>query len=312
MPSIFHYTDAGGLIGIIGSGAIHATDYRYLNDSMEGGEIRKLLLPILEAKTAKITAKLTEEHLLSAAFYKEHGEQGHRLQAEASYRAFVRAANNVTPLFVTSFCRHDEGSEIFENGLLSQWRGYAVGGGFAVEFDEANIDTLVLEESSKFCYAGIKTEDVLYDRFERAFDRKDYEGLAGAMIQKTFEPRDISHITGRKNIDETMLKFLTVAPFLKNIGFSEEREYRLTAAVVRSSHIPKGDTRELKEIKYRNRGGLVVPYIELFVSVGGDLPIRSIIVGPHPHQELQQEAVAMLLETNGLKANVRRSKIPLR
>src|SRR5258708_3007639 len=95
MPSIFHYTHARRLIGIIRSGALYATDYRYLNDSTEGGEIRKLLLPILEAETAKITARLVEEKLLSSGFYKEHGEQGHRLQAEGIYRTIVRAANNV-------------------------------------------------------------------------------------------------------------------------------------------------------------------------------------------------------------------------
>jgi hypothetical protein len=130
MPSIFHYTNARGLIGIIKSSAIYATDYRYLNDSTEGGEIKKLLLPILEAETAKITARLVEERLLSADFYKQHGQQGHRLQAESLYRAMERAANNVSPVFVASFCRHDEGTEVFEDGLLSQWRGYASGGGF--------------------------------------------------------------------------------------------------------------------------------------------------------------------------------------
>jgi Protein of unknown function (DUF2971) len=312
MPSIFHYTDARGLIGIIESDGIFATDYRYLNDSSEGGEIRNLLLPILEAETGKITARLVEEKLLSADFYRQHGEQGHLLQAEGMYRAFTRAANNVSPVFVTSFCRHDEGTEVFEHGLLSQWRGYGAGGGFAIEFDEDGVDNLAKLETEKYAVVGFKTEDVLYDQFERSFNPGDYEGLAGAMIAQMFEPQDISRITGKKDIDATMIKFLSVAPFLKNAGFREEREYRLTTSGIRSSHIPHDEKREQKKIKYRNRNGLVVPYVELFSAPDSRLPIKSVIVGPHPQQELQEEAVKMMLEKGYLEVQVRRSQIPFR
>jgi hypothetical protein len=312
VSSIFHYTDARGLIGIIGSGAIYATHYRYLNDSTEGGEIRKLLLPILEAETAKITARLVEEKLLSAGFYKEHGEQGHRLQAEGMYQALVRVGENVSPVFVASFCKHDEGTEIFENGLLSQWRGYASGGGFAIEFDEDGIDVLAKRESEKYAVVGFKTEDVLYDQFERAFNAKDYEGVAGSMIADIFEALDISHIADRIDIDQVMTRFLTVAPFLKNAGFREEREYRLMTSGIRPKHIPDGEKRMPKEIKYRERAGLIVPFIELFSTLGGKLPIKSIIVGPHAHQQLQEESTKMLAESKYQDVKVRRSRIPFR
>jgi hypothetical protein len=312
VPSIFRYTDARGLTGIIKSGAIHATHYRYLNDSAEGGEIRKLLLPMLEAETATVTAKLVEAKLLSKDFYKEYGSEGHRIQAEGLYRAIERTANNVTPAFVASFCRHDEGTEVFENGLLSQWRGYAFGGGFSIEFDEAEIDKLAAQEAEKYAHAGLRTEDVLYDKFDREFKAADYEGLAGAMIAQIFEGQDISHIAGKKNIDEAMAKFVMSAPFLKNAGFREEREYRLVVTTIRANHMPADEKRDCKEVNYRDRSGLVVPYVELFSTVGDDLPIKSIIIGPHPDQELQEEATKMLLETNGLGAEVRRSQIPFK
>jgi len=46
MPSVFHYTDSAGLIGILTSKSLFATDYRYLNDVTEGSMIRQLILPI--------------------------------------------------------------------------------------------------------------------------------------------------------------------------------------------------------------------------------------------------------------------------
>jgi hypothetical protein len=55
MSSVFHYTDAGGLIGIVKSGTLFAGDYRYLNDSTEGGLIKEYILPIFETETVAIT-----------------------------------------------------------------------------------------------------------------------------------------------------------------------------------------------------------------------------------------------------------------
>ncbi len=42
------------------------------------------------------------------------------------------------------------------------------------------------------------------------------------------------------------------------------------------------------------------------------LPIKSILIGPHPNQDNQQTAVELLLNQHGIKAEVRRSKLSLR
>jgi hypothetical protein len=50
MASVFHYTDGAGLLGILSSKSLFATDYRYLNDVSEGSMIRQLLLPSSKLK----------------------------------------------------------------------------------------------------------------------------------------------------------------------------------------------------------------------------------------------------------------------
>src|SRR6266704_236297 len=120
MPSVFHYTDSAGLLGILSSETLFATDYRYLSDTTEASMIRNLIMPILEAEIAEITPKLIAKKWLKKDFYDEHGITGHRLQAEALYRSIIRAVDNITPFFVSSFCRHEEGSQEFKHGLLSQ------------------------------------------------------------------------------------------------------------------------------------------------------------------------------------------------
>jgi hypothetical protein len=312
MASIFHYTDASGLVGILSSRSMFATHYRSLNDSTEATVIHDLIMPILEADVAEVTPQLVKRGWLKEEFYKQYGASGHLLQAESIYDSIARTIDNVSPFFVLSFCRHDEESDHFQHGLLSQWRGYAGGGGVAIEFDEQGIDAAMSGENSKFVYGTTKTADVLYDNFERIFQPDKFKGLAGAMIGMLFGERDISEITGHKNIDEAVRDFISVAPFLKNVGFREEREYRMVLSPVRKSRVEgePGFKGGPKPIKFRTRKGSIIPYIEVSEFTGGTLPIKSIVVGPHPHQNIQRDAVAMLLESNGIEADIRLSQIP--
>jgi hypothetical protein len=312
MASIFHYTDAAGLVGIVTSKSLFATHYRCLNDSTEAKVIRDLIMPILEREVAIVTPKLIERGWLKPAFYEEYGANGHRIQAESIYRAIVQTIDNVSPYFVLSFCRHDENTDQFEHGLLSQWRGYSNGGGVAIEFDEAGIDAFLHSEDAQFIYGVSKTSDVLYENFESLFKPEQFEGLAGALIAKLFGNQDTSQITGKKNIDEVIRDYILVAPFLKHAGFREEREYRMVLAPVRKRHGDKGFKGEHKPIKFRIRNGSIVPYVEIFETKDTILPIRSVIVGPHADQEMLLEAVEMILENAGVKAEVRTSQIPFR
>jgi hypothetical protein len=323
VPSIFHYTDTAGAVGIINSQSLFASDFRYLNDSTEGTIIESLLTPILVDEVAVASKELLAAGFVNKQYYEELGSNADKLQAEALLRSMTTAANNISPRFVVSFCRHKEESEQFKHGLLSQWRGYADRGGFALEFDEPGLDDLIKSESEKFFYGAVVWRDVLYKGFEELFEGKDYEGLARAMIGQVFldpkvtkindlaKRKKIAEISRDKNIDETMSKYLSTAPFLKHFGFHEECEYRIAIPCVRASKIPKGAKSPAKPIEFRVRKNLIVPYIRLF-GEWAKLPIKSVIVGPHPNQELQKDAIERLLEQKGIAAHVRLSSIPFR
>jgi hypothetical protein len=313
--SVFHYTDANGLLGILSSDSIFATDYRYLNDSTEAGSIKDLIIPIFQAEISAITPKLIEKKWLKKEYYDQHGLGADRLQAEAIYRSFTRGMDNVSPLFVASFCRHEEGSDEFKNGLLSQWRGYTRAGGFAIKFDKTKFQSLIKEKNDGYAYAFLKSDDVHYKKYEKLFDPKTYEGVAGETIYAVFESQgiNVSSVTGRKDLDDTMLRFMQSAPFLKNWAFHEEGEYRIIAACLRSKHRPEEEARPSKKIKFRLKNDIIVPYIALFEDWGDVLPIKSIIVGPHPFQDRQMEAVGMALEVECYDdVEIRKSAIPYR
>jgi hypothetical protein len=95
--------------------------------------------------------------------------------------------------------------------------------------------------------------------------------------------------------------------------FNEENEYRIVALSNRHSINEPGDVRPTKKIHFRSRpDGSITPYIALFEGLRKRLPIKSVIVGPHPERENQRVAVELLLERCGVEANVRVSEIPLR
>jgi hypothetical protein len=175
---------------------------------------------------------------------------------------------------------------------------------------------LIRLENKKFAYPWIKSDYVRYKGYDKLFDPKVYRCVAGELIRRMFEPRDVSEITGRmvdKEMDTVMIAFANTAPFLKHEGFQEEEEYRIVAGRVDQDIIGSESTRLMKEIKFRSKEGLIVPYIKLFEESPRDLPITSIIVGPHPFQEKQEAAVRMALKSTLFSnADVRLSAIPFR
>ena len=126
----------------------------------------------------------------------------------------------------------------------------AVLAGFAIEFDDVELDQMIKAEHAMFAYPLMKSEDVRYKAYEDLLDREVYRGVAGELIRVVFEPRDISEITGRKELDPVVVSLAITAPFLKHEGFEEEREYRIVAGCVRNDKIREGVTLREKEIKF--------------------------------------------------------------
>jgi hypothetical protein len=86
---LFHYTDTVGVVGILSSGMLFATDYRYLNDSSEGSSIKSHILPILQADVERIMPELIKKKILREDYYAELGTRVNELEAGSLYRALA-------------------------------------------------------------------------------------------------------------------------------------------------------------------------------------------------------------------------------
>jgi hypothetical protein len=191
--------------------------------------------------------------------------------------------------------------------------------GFAIEFDEKEIREFAEAERAKWQYQGILLNGVCYRNYEKVVDLKAIAGLASAMVKVIIghhvpKARDkLLEILGPKDVDDYAAAYLSNAPFLKHPGFEEESEFRIAALSNRVGFTDAGDTRAHKSVHFRSLGDArVAPYIILGETDDVKLPIKSILVGPNPHQASQMTALEIMLSELGIKGEVRSSRIPFR
>ncbi|KRR08451.1 hypothetical protein CP49_31405 [Bradyrhizobium valentinum] len=311
---MFHYTSAEGLVGILQTQSLFATHSAFLNDSTECRIIRDILLPRLESELREATPKLIERRVIDPKILTDFGDELFRQEADNMLHAMSQATNNTTPYFITSFCVHQPNTPAYSDGLLSQWRGYAKGG-FAIEFDEIGIDDLNAAERTRYRYQGIITNTVAYNDHESRVSKKDFEGLGTALL-KSLIPKIADRLTdilGPKTTNDFAGPFLATSPFLKHPSFEEENEYRIVALCNRPTVYEENDERDAKPIQFRSRAtGQLIPYIALYHELKTVLPIKSIIIGPHPNQSERQMSVEILLEKIGVNVPIKISLIPFR
>ena len=169
--SLFHYTSADGLVGILQTQSLFATHSAFLNDSTECRIIRDILLPRLEKELREATPKLIERRVMDPKILTDFGDELFRQEADNMLQAMSQATNNTAPYFITSFCVHEPNTPAYNDGLLSQWRGYAKGG-FAIELDEIGIDDLNVADEPGIGIRGLLRTQLSITIMRVAYQRK--------------------------------------------------------------------------------------------------------------------------------------------
>jgi hypothetical protein len=272
---LYHYTNAKGLMGILESQCLWATDFRYTNDSSEIQYARELM-----EKTAKIYADLKDD------IWKN---------METLFDTFLGKDRDILP-FVFSVC--DDGGD-----RLSQWRGYGrEGGGYSIGLSSVDLDKLKAQEMKLYYYDFIDFDKVSYGEIPREFEVEFHEML------KFFGdyPKGRGELPEELNTHAiTLIKCLCR---IKHSGFEEEKEYRLTVGLPISY---REGSEHLRPIKFRlGANGIFVPYIELFKEENSRLPIKEIVVGPSRNIDEKKSAIELLQNKNKLDIAVRKSNIP--
>jgi hypothetical protein len=273
--TLFHYTTLPGIIGVAQNKHLWATSIRHLADAKKFSYAHQMLADALKAG-ARACAQDVVATIDVLLFHLTHAGQ-----SKLSF------SGSLGSIFITSFSS--------EGDLLSQWRAYCPGGGYALGF---RTDVLLKLASEQ----GFELRQCSYDADAH---RRECEAIAAAVIKAVVEvPMEIRlSLVGNPAtpgmealgvlypIQQRMVGEIQLhAPVWKHPSFGEEAEWRLVS-VYRD-----------RRIKFRPGRTAIVPYVEFRIdgdaAKSGDLfgVLNNTVVGPCPEPEL---AVGSAMELFG-------------
>lgn len=262
-PQLTHYTDVSGLMGILQSYSLWASNVSYLND-------RRELMHGLDATAEVLEGYIKERPELSLRF--AHGVIEDLRKSK------------LPDVYACCFCRKAD--------LLSQWRGYGgVAQGVSITFRGSELESLF----KKF---GGTAMEVIYDKERTAESARKALHRALDMFEDILGPSSAQEKETRLAAAITRL-----VPRFKDNGFAEEDEWRF---VIQRE-------RDFSQVKFRERSGVVIPYLVISADDNDLLPIQYITVGPGKNQDVTMRSIEVLLKAMDYEdIEVRASSVPYR
>lgn len=280
---LYHYTAIAGLEGILKSDAIWFTDYRHLNDPNE------LLHGLALAK------RMLQRRAEAGGFERMLFAWVNDL---LNQKNFGRALE----FLIASFSKNrDE---------LGQWRAYADNArGVAIGFSPTLF--LPVESTNKDPRRNVFVGPVLYDDAKTRQRHAKGLDVAGKIARdaRRYAYRHLRHKEIGMEFLNRLARSIIASPLIwnaltcKHIGYRGENEVRLVMLGEKSKFRGK--------ILKRKRGTEVVPYVPYKLQLSKPGSIVEIVIGPAAPKTAEAD-VRALLKSHGIKAPVRRSRIPYR
>lgn len=262
---LYHYTSFTGLLGIVESGALWASDIRYMNDSAELKHTADLI-------RTEITRRITAGHAKPDLLNQFLDWVTHRI-------------TNGHMLFASSFRSN--------GNLLSQWRGYSrLGKGVSLGFDPDSILRCARQQSFQIgrCIYSSKSQQRLISRIIDVV-----EALAEKHIPEyTHQGKNAanSYHCIFQLIETDLLR---IAAILKHPSFREEEEWRIVSPII---------TDYVKApVLFREGASMLVPYVEFNLITEDNSPIalEHLFLGPTPNITISMNSLTMFLAKNSIR-----------
>lgn len=265
--TLYHYTDEAGLLGILRSGRLWATDIRYLNDAEELVYARR---------------EVQEQMLLEA----DRLSPGTGFQCSSSTE--MRAATLRSA--AEEFARKSGDFGVYVNCLseerdaLGQWRAdgsYAIGfimtklADARPDWDEHD------EDRPRATGPGFQLRRVSY-----GMDKSARQAIAAAVAELGGPIGGFPGATGSIRLHELVFPVLAT---IKHPSFADEREWRIV--------IGENTTYGPEHFRLGKLG--VTPYVEL---VFDQEAVREVVVGPCTHPTVRVSGVRRLLRHYGYES----------
>ncbi len=269
---LFHYTSMSGFLGIIESKSIWASNIHYLNDHKEFCLTLELAQGVIKSR-------------------KEKDIENHSLYVEmqANLQLMERT------IYVTSFSE--------DGDSLSQWRAYSGGaGGFSIGFCSDELWDLSNQNTVKFNNRSDPSTNPHIIFSKCVYEKNDQLELINQVIDSSIKsalsPSESPTLSFMANLE-------LHAPFLKDIAFKEEREWRLVM------WLPPNCADRLD---FHAGRSTIVPHFSFNLKDDREIMHCSeVVVGPTPFPDLSKKSTEAVLQKYGLLYNVvRNSSVPYR
>ncbi len=260
--SLYHYTNFEGLLGIVNSRSLWASDVRYMNDSAELKHAADLIR--IEV-TRRIAAGHRRPDLLN------------QFLDWVTYRI-----TNGHMLFGVSFRSN--------GNLLSQWRGYSrLGKGVSIGFDPEYIQRCAARQEfmiGKCIYDRASQARLIAEVIDQveilALDHEEQNGV---------DTKEESWHQLFRQIESDLLR---LAAIIKHPSFEEEEEWRVVSPVI-TDYVNA-------PVQFREGMSMLVPYICFNLTTDDKLPIAldHLYLGPTPNIMISMNSLNMFLAKNGI------------
>ena len=260
--TLYHYTTFTGLIGIVKSGVLWASDIRYMNDSAELKHTADLIKTDVSVRIASghpnpnllnqfldwITHRITNGNMVFAASFRSHGN------------------------------------------LLSQWRGYSrVGKGVSLGFNPKAILQSAQDQSFQIGKCVYKPEEQ-QQLIKNIIDA--VEVLAEQSPQRKNSGVQINYHDVFEKIESDLLR---IAAILKHPSFQEEEEWRIVSPAIT-------DYMNAPVLFREGHSMLVPYFEFSLTRKGQTgIALDHIFLGPTPNINISMNSLTMFLTKNNIK-----------
>lgn len=290
--TIYHYTSASGLRGILSSGILYFTDSQFLNDRSERKNFYQLL-----ADRLKGWAPDLKEVLENRYFSKQSPVLRSLSMAEP-------ADQNASRYFVLS-CSQEKDS-------LPMWNYYTRGtraAGYNIHFSlRALVEQLqehpVIQRIN--CQPRILCGRVIYQDKEK---EQGLEGLLQEISEKWRAEKDEQH--RKQLLLQADLAFEKMSLFYKDQAFAHEKEIRVVIPSDNRRIHSLSEDGSKSPYRFREVRGAQVPYLALDVLEKGRA-ITGVTAGPALDEEMAVKGVEYMLYCYGFPQTCKVSAVPLR
>ncbi|MEL6300268.1 MAG: DUF2971 domain-containing protein [Pseudomonadota bacterium] len=256
-PTLYHYTDGAGLLGILKSKSIWASGAVFLNDISEAIQAGRAIENYTQQAELDERCKALIEFGLGYA----------------GFRGTFPVSHRHIDLFVAAFSRGP--------GNLHLWKSYAggIGGSYAIGFRSSYLKAC--GSALGFDLAPVKYEEPAQLELLKPILHKYLATIeqvvpAELNIESNYSQAGLKQFSPEaQDAVKTFAEDVrAVAPQCKDRIFEQEEETRM---VLRTGE-------NLNEVEFRASGSGIIPYvpIPLIDPEGNEFHIQNVVVGPSP------------------------------